>query len=185
MYKNIPGWLTINDAKILQLLARTVPENGTILELGSFLGRSACCIAEVALKNIKIHCIDSWEDAPEWDSIPDLLRDFSCKKKDIFPTEEKFIKNIQPYKIIRHKKNIKNYKLDVKPDLIFLDAIHNKSYLKSTIKYYFSTLNVNGIFSGHDYSDEFPYKKRCVDEVTKELNKELITFSGTTIWYWL
>ena len=185
-YRKIPGWLTKSDGDVLKSLTRLVPENGNILEIGSFIGRSTCCIVEDMNKTIKLHCVDSWDHVHKNDfNIPKLIKDFDCSVNDIFPCEEKFIKNIHKYNsnIIIYKKDIKNFRLKIKFDLIFLDALYTESYTKEVIKFYFLNLNSNGIFSGHDYDDEFPYKVQCINELAEELNQKVIVSKNSSVWY--
>jgi MMP 1-O-methyltransferase len=43
--RNVPGWLTIEEAVMIFELARDSPAEGTVVELGSYLGRSTICLA--------------------------------------------------------------------------------------------------------------------------------------------
>jgi len=138
-YKKIPGWLSNNDGNILKTLAKIVPDNGTILEIGSYVGRSTCCISEEINESIDFYCVDIWNPSNLVDiNDLNLLKQFNCDLSDIFPNEENFIKNTKKYNnIIRIKENIINIKINKKFDLIFLDALYTESYIKKIIKSYF------------------------------------------------
>lgn len=58
----IPGWFSIADFESLEFLVKNVPENGNIIELGSFLGRSTWCMAKTCHPTAKVHCFDYWYD---------------------------------------------------------------------------------------------------------------------------
>ena len=55
---NIPGQLHIEEMHAIELLARLVPENGVIVEVGSLLGCSSWIWANNAHPSVKVFCID-------------------------------------------------------------------------------------------------------------------------------
>ena len=55
---SIPGWFTEEDNIVALKLAQAVPENGIIVEIGSFVGKSAWHWANSAHPSVKIYCID-------------------------------------------------------------------------------------------------------------------------------
>ena len=63
MQKNIldiPGWMNEKDLKILHTLASYVPENGSILEIGSFLGLSTTSLYRGKHKSVSLEVIDNF-----------------------------------------------------------------------------------------------------------------------------
>ena len=54
-YKDILGWMTEGDLNVISELALRVPENSTIVEVGSMFGRSAACWATHAPKTADIY----------------------------------------------------------------------------------------------------------------------------------
>jgi predicted O-methyltransferase YrrM len=70
--RSIPGWLTRNEGLLLGQLASAAPSDAVIVEIGSFLGRSAVVIAG-ALKergNGILHCIDPFDASGDSFSAP-------------------------------------------------------------------------------------------------------------------
>ena len=55
---SIPGLTSERDLDIICELAKTVPENGTVVEVGSFFGRTAIAFAETVHSSVDIYCID-------------------------------------------------------------------------------------------------------------------------------
>jgi len=186
----ILGFFCNDSQKELSELVKIVPKNGHIVELGSFLGKSTVCICEEKDDSVTLHCVDTWHSIPlhNVNDIPQIKKLFyavkklNCKVEDIFPQYERFIYNTRNCKkLIRYRANIKTLEIDVSPDLIFLDAMHHDEALEKTILRWYSTLNDNGIFCGHDY--DIPYKKKIVDEVAVILNKKVIN-GESSIWYY-
>jgi hypothetical protein len=63
---SIPGWMQPSELKVISHIAKHVPENGNILEIGSFLGRSTTAIARSAPASTSIHCIDLFPEKGGW-----------------------------------------------------------------------------------------------------------------------
>jgi predicted O-methyltransferase YrrM len=60
---DIPGWMTENDLRILNQLASCVPENGNILEVGSFLGRSTHALFAGKPPSVRLEVVDTFKIA--------------------------------------------------------------------------------------------------------------------------
>ena len=58
----IPGWTTEKKLNMLAEKAAAVPENGTIVELGTFCGRSAYSLGSNKLDSVKLVCVDMFPD---------------------------------------------------------------------------------------------------------------------------
>jgi hypothetical protein len=99
---NITGFTSKKDLDIVYEWARTVPENGTIVEIGAFLGRTAVALAEGAPLSATIYSIDYFTSyklisppIAQDDNGPDAWH-----SEKIYNTEEEFIKNTKDYKNI-------------------------------------------------------------------------------------
>jgi len=57
----IPGWMSIQDLNILQTLAGYIPENGSILEIGCFLGRSTSALYSGKHDSVNLSVVDTFE----------------------------------------------------------------------------------------------------------------------------
>ncbi|WP_218280645.1 class I SAM-dependent methyltransferase [Verrucomicrobium spinosum] len=60
-YRGIEGWFTWKEALSLYELAKALPSNSTVVEIGSWKGRSTYCLAQ-GLKDGSVHAIDRLMD---------------------------------------------------------------------------------------------------------------------------
>ena len=58
---DVPGWMTEVDLNVLYKLASMVPDEGSILELGCFLGRSTSALFNGKSSTVKLTVVDSFE----------------------------------------------------------------------------------------------------------------------------
>lgn len=56
-YRKINGWLSPNEAAGLYKIAGRLPENATVVEIGSWQGKSTYCILS-GLKSGKVYAVD-------------------------------------------------------------------------------------------------------------------------------
>jgi len=57
---DIPGWMGVRDLQILKQIASHVPENGNILEVGCFLGRSTYALHDGKPASARIEVVDTF-----------------------------------------------------------------------------------------------------------------------------
>src|SRR5262245_60523285 len=73
---SIQGWLYPQEGEWLFAAARSLPDNANIVEIGSYHGRSTCCLALGCLGTKKrVYAIDSFDggpNLPKADSLPDF-----------------------------------------------------------------------------------------------------------------
>lgn len=141
-----------------------------IVELGSWVGKSACAMAEAAKKVIgdefEIHCIDHFRgDVP--------LQRRVAKEYDVFA---EFKKNTAQYgcAIIAHRNDTataaKNWAkrkddgLDDGIDILFIDADHSYEGCLADILNWFPFMRYGGTCCGHDFNQCFPGVRRAVTE---------------------
>jgi predicted O-methyltransferase YrrM len=153
---SIKGWMNIVE---LQYLAESANKSTDICEVGSWLGRSSCAIAENTSGHLT--CIDTWLGTEEQEINGEEIG------KDVLP---KFLINLS------HLDNvtaIKTKSLDAAErfsaegrsfDMIFLDAKHDYASVSEDIRAWIPLLRSGGIFCGHDYHRNWPGVMRAVQE---------------------
>lgn len=155
-----------------------------IIELGSFLGGSAIFMGERTNNNCKIHCIDIWIANETW-PVLDHIRPYFY---------EQFLSNIIHSKMqnkiipIRMTTEEASKILDVKADIIYIDAAHWEEDVYNDIMNWYPKLAEGGVMCGDDYMwyhpsvEGFPVKKG-VERAAKELGLKIKT-TGKDNWFW-
>jgi hypothetical protein len=82
-YFNIPGWF--NYSETYDIIVDQIADDGVIVEIGSFLGRSthylATALYNAGKEDVQIYCVDTFEGSTEHADIK-LPKDFSSIFKD-------------------------------------------------------------------------------------------------------
>lgn len=138
-------------------LAENVPDDGLIVEIGSFYGHSAMTLAPL---NKPMVCIDPFISG--FDCMGDSHKKM---KKECMDNLSKF-PNIKFYAM---KSSMAHKYIKQPIDLLFIDGDHSYKGVKTDCKYYLPKLKNNGIVAFHDYhsSGSLPGVKKAVDEFTQ------------------
>lgn len=177
---NISTHLTDNEQNKLYELAISLPSHSHIVEIGSYLGASTCCIANgLKNKNSKFYCIDTWEN--------DAM---SEGKKD---TYEEFIHNIKNFKEMICP--IRGYSSDVvntikslvhsKIDLLFIDGDHSYEGVKKDWDLYSPMLKSGSIVIFHDVGWADGVKKVIREDVKPLISKDSNFELPNMYWAWI
>ena len=123
---DIPGWTKISKLKLLAHAAMQVQENGCIVEIGSFNGRSSYAMGANKLPGVELHCFDSWSDTSG-----------KCIA-EIYGLMFGDLTQVNDYKSFRHNMKEVDYLLKINTDipspetrlnkvidLMFIDAAHD------------------------------------------------------------
>lgn len=160
----VPGFLEDQCILALKCLAKFIPENGNMVEIGSHFGRSTVFWSKCSHKSIKITAIDSWEDYNwhtkskenllENDKIeiifPEDLDYCYSNRHEIFKYFTEDYKNITSIKTLSPpNQNLVEHLFNL--DLIFIDGDHSFDGVSKDMEFWYPRLNNNGIFCGHDY----------------------------------
>jgi len=150
-YFKIPGWF--NYSETYDIIVDQIPDDGKIVEIGSFLGRSthylATSLVNANKENVKIYCVDTFEGSTEHANIK-LPKDFSSIFRD----------NLQ-YFIGRNMVNVCQGRSDEKRildmfednsvDYIMVDGAHEYDAVQDDILNWWPKLKENGTMVGDDY----------------------------------
>jgi predicted O-methyltransferase YrrM len=148
---DIPGWMNERDLKVIEELAADVPEQGAIVEVGSWLGQST--YAWAASTKAKVYAVDLWAWMP---------------KEYVGPAQEKVNLKGDPFAQflgnVGHLKNLMPLKRNSSgvawtfqaPDIVFIDAMHQDPWVSDDVKFWERLVRPGGIVCGDDYSKAFP-----------------------------
>ena len=161
---DIAGWMGVAELQHIENLAQTVPENGLVVEVGSWHGRSSWAWANSIPKSATLHCIDVW---PE-------------NTLEIFLTNTKDCKNIS---IHRTDSCLGLASLLGKQcDIIFLDGSHKNPEFMMELQLSQRLLKNGGILCGHDFHSLFPDVVNEVRNFSAKLNKPVHFCLDSSIW---
>lgn len=182
--KSIPGFTSERELDIIYEWAKMVPENGVILEIGSFFGRSAIALAEGA-PSAKVYCIDLFDTFVNTEFTSDHPGgDFWQIGKTYNKVTEfaEFTKgyNIIPLKLPANRKVYPYENEDI--DLLFLDGSHKNPSDMLYLTYFKEFLKKDALICGHDYADEYPDVIRNVKNLEKNYKTKATFYEGCSLW---
>ena len=151
-YFNIPGWF--NYSETYDIIVDKIPNDGVVVEIGSFLGRSTHYLATSLMnankENVKIYCVDTFEGSSEHANIK-LPKDFSS----IFRDNLKFFIGRNMVHILQGRSDdpvILERIEEATVDFIMVDGAHEYDPVKDDIINWWPKLKPNGVMFGDDYN---------------------------------
>ncbi len=167
----IPGWMPENELKTLEQLARAVPPYGTMLEIGSFCGRSSWCWAKSVHPSVTVKCIDIWDPSEHpyhppakigSDSEESVSQDFGAADNldQVVGSLENFKHFTQDCPNIEAIRGHSPYDFgswtEKSLDLIYLDGVHHNPIFHDDLYFWYWRLVPGGIFCGDDFARTHP-----------------------------
>lgn len=148
----IPGWLSKNESSFLFDAARKVSQELSIVEIGSWKGKSTICLAKGAAAGSGAHvfAVDPHTGSKEHQKTNTNI--------DTFP---EFLENIQNAQVAHLVTPIRNTSKEVarnfseKIGLLFIDGAHDYHSVKQDFHLWFSRVADQGVIAFHD-SWHFP-----------------------------
>jgi predicted O-methyltransferase YrrM len=152
----IHGWMSESE---LAFLASVAANCKSIIEIGTFRGRSARALADNAPDDCIIDCVDTWNYHIYWSdgSTQEIgITDFNCFYCNLAD-------HIKSGKVRFHIKSWDDYTpLDL-VDFIFIDGDHKTESVAKDIDKALFYLKEGGIIAGHDY--DWESVKKAVDSI--------------------
>ena len=167
-YFKIPGWF--NYSETYDMIVDQIPEDGKIIEIGSFLGRSthylATSLVNANKENVKIYCVDTFAGSPEHVNL-NLPADFSNMFKDNL---RYFIGRnmVHVYQGRSDDTKILEQFEEASIDYIMVDGAHEYEPVIDDIQNWWSKLKPSGVMFGDDY------QLASVSEAVKKTLPELM-----------
>ena len=172
--KNVFGWNSYSD-----LFRRLVEEKkpSVIIEVGTWLGASAIHMAKVTKElslGTRMYCVDTWLGAQEFWTWGSGTKERDLKLRNGYPqVYYDFLSNvvehgvqdvIVPIPNTSHIGSMILAGMNVKADLIYIDASHEYLDVKGDISSYMKLLAPGGVMFGDDMNNHWPGVKRAVEE---------------------
>lgn len=158
-YQDIDGWFDYPNA--FEFLVNSIPDGGTFVECGAWLGKSSAYLCDIANERINIFIVDSWKGAPSQISTHYKL----VSTKDVFQI---FLENMKGRKFTVIKKLSKEAVLDFKDnscDVVYIDMDHTYEAVCEDIDLWLPKVKFGGYLAGHDYdSRHWPGVVKAVNE---------------------
>lgn len=179
--KTYRGQVTPKEVERLNWLGSQVPENGLIVEIGSYRGKSGASIASGMPKSARLMSIDPWlhqgETRQEYETI-ETVKEYHDNLKEWKP---------RVIQIIGYPNEVAPFVGEI--DLLFIDAIKNG--VTPIWEHWLPKVKVGGWIASHDYlPDEeheqyYPEVVKCIHEMVKPITDQHhhidYTFSGKRI----
>lgn len=146
----VKGFMHPDELEQLALLAT----NRDVLEVGSFMGLSAFCMAIVAKS---VQCVDTFKANSAGQQ---QMRDLT--------TYQAFLSAVERFSNVSHLISTSEQAaatLTADYDMVFLDAMHTYEDVKADLYRWWPRIRLGGLLVCHDYGhDHFPGVKQAVDE---------------------
>ena len=156
-FHTIDGWLSENEAIGLYTVVRKLPKNATIVEIGSWKGKSTFCLA-AALKDGKIIAIDPFNADAGHDE--GSKEEYLQKKgpEDLLLTFRKNMESrgVMDRIVIKQGFSSEFQKETGAIDFLFIDGDHSIEGCKEDFDMYAPKLKPGGYIAFHDYYPDRP-----------------------------
>ena len=181
-YFKIPG--SFNYSEAYDCIVDLIPEDGKIVEIGSFLGRSTHYLATSLMnankENVKIYCVDTFEGSSEHVNLK-LPKDFFS----IFKENLKFFigrEMVIPCQGRSDSKDILNKFEDGSIDYIMVDGAHEHEPVLDDIENWWPKLKSDGVMLGDDFDLESV--SEAVRQMMTKLNTKGFSVNGSREQTW-
>ncbi|WP_009958290.1 class I SAM-dependent methyltransferase [Verrucomicrobium spinosum] len=150
-YRGIEGWFTWKEALSLYELAKALPSNSTVVEIGSWKGRSTYCLAQ-GLKDGSVHAIDPFDGSGEEGSAETYERE--AGEGDLYAGFCQRMKVLGINGKVKPHRGFSNQFVDAfeKIDLLFIDGDHSMEGCTFDFEHYAPKIPSGGYIAFHDYS---------------------------------
>jgi predicted O-methyltransferase YrrM len=160
----IDGQTTEREGENLCLMARQVPAEQGIVEVGVYRGRSLCCLAWGAPPNVPVYGIDVWLSAEDMVYAGRALKQLNLEHRAIlWPTESSKAARTWGGRV----------------GLLHLDAAHDAASVNEEIEEWLPHCAPGATIMVHDYGATFPGVVWAVERARKVRTWESFTVRGT------
>ena len=192
-----PGFFDQTDYAAITEIVKLLPDQGTLVEIGTLFGKSAACWATAFKefnKTYHIYTLDRFMITNKnfisklnlLDGDTKLIRPFVMADMNHEEMTRCLLKNYNNITIVNYdifENNPSQLNID-NVDCVFQDANHSSLGVRRSFTDWYPLLTNNGIYSGHDYASEnCPEVKYEVDLFAKEQNVSVVMPNDSSIFY--
>lgn len=152
------GYFHGGDIYAYRWLARRLPRDGAMVELGSFKGRSICAISsELRERNVSVTLVDRFLGLPDDPYTTETLSD--VQYHDALALESELRANLEKFKLDATIVKSDSAEAaaafaDESLDFVFIDADHQYDAVLRDLSAWWPKVKPTGFIGGHDYSAE-------------------------------
>ena len=166
--ESIPGQIDRKELECISQLAKALPENSTVVELGSLFGKSSWHWAKNASNSVNIYCVDPWQ-RENW--IKKLERRFNTTfSLETFwenVAESNNITALQAYS----PQDFTDWNIPL--DIYFDDSVHTNPIFRENLYFWLERMKPGSIMCGHAYCASCPDLIKEVDRLAEKLSVQL------------
>jgi predicted O-methyltransferase YrrM len=151
-FKNIEGWLSDNEALALYKLARSLPAAATIVEIGSWQGKSTYCLAR-GLRSGTIHAIDPFDSSGETGSDVLYAQKAAALNKSLLDVFKANLRKANLLQKIEIHKGFSSKFVGIfsEVDFLFIDGDHSIAGCSFDFQEFSPAVRIGGLLAFHDY----------------------------------
>ena len=182
----VPGMITTYSGKLMYSMCYLQPEQGDVVEVGSWQGRSSVFLAKAVSesKNGSFYAIDHFKGNVGKEHF------YVIGKKDLTDLKDGFNKNIKRVGLsnvvnlldMPNNEAAKKYKIQNKKiRFLFIDGDHSGEGVKKDIDLFFPMLIDGAVVVFDDFSNRFPGLLKEIDNVLKKNQHSRVMVYANTL----
>lgn len=173
--QSIDGFMSDNELTWLYESVKSLPPHSQIVEIGSWMGRSASALLQAAHSTHTIYCVDNFTPNAEDPHCFEIAKHINIHQR-FTENMDKF--NLHPTLIIENSVKAAQYFKDFSLDMVFIDGDHFRFDLD--LEAWYQKVKPGGILCGHDYGIETIHLILYAYQQMRKL--EYSTIPDTTLW---
>lgn len=152
-WQAVPGYFLDVDYRDYMHLTNMLPDGGSMVEIGSFRGKSLASVAEnIKRKNLQVVSVDLFDKVISETYIePDVYAKREGMYDDFMKTIEQFGLSEQVEVLVAKSTDAAELLSCRQFDMVFIDADHSYEGAKADIEAWWPLVKDGGIMAGHDY----------------------------------
>jgi hypothetical protein len=187
MNVDVPGWISERDLNVLSHISSHVPENGNILEVGPFLGRSTSALLYGKKDSVALDVVDTFTGIPvnsecrgirgnkeTFNRLQSLAQKTGDWEESFKKSQENNLKNMNIFKCSSQEFEIKKFY-----NLVFIDADHSFINVYTDI---YKFINNSEVIVGDDFVPWWPDVVKAVNRFRMTSQRTLISLKESNLW---